>query len=205
MQDLQSHWLQMAGGQVHYLVEGNEAAQPIVLLHGASFSAQTWKQLGTMRLLAAAGYRVYAIDLPGFGESSAGNGASHKWLGGLLDLLHIDGPVVVAPSMSGQYALPLLIDQPERVTGFVAVAPVGILHYREQLGRIQAPVLAVWGENDRTIPIEHADLLVRAVPQGRKVIIPKGSHAPYMSAPEIFHTELLKFLSQLSGSGERGA
>ena len=58
-------------------------------------------------------------------------------------------------------------------------------------------VLAVWGENDRTIPIEQADLLVKSVKNGKKVIIAGGSHAPYMSDPDAFNKVLLTFLTEM--------
>jgi pimeloyl-ACP methyl ester carboxylesterase len=193
----QSRYVELPGGRVHYLVEGHEAGRPVVLLHGASFSAETWKQIGTMSALAAAGYLAYAVDLPGFGKAPSGGGDPKRWLAALLDALKIERPVIVSPSMSGQYALPLVTEQPERVAGFVAVAPVAVEQYRPQLTRIIAPVLAVWGQKDRLIPFEHADALISHVSFGRKVIIPEASHAPYMNDPKTFHRELLRFLGEV--------
>ena len=205
----QSRWTEARGCRVHYLIQGDEGRRPVILLHGSSFQAETWKQIGTMAALAVAGYLAYAVDLPGFGGSSfrqssprtwmkmLGAWASpRRWLLSLLDRLGLKSPVIVSPSLSGWFALPLVTGEPDRVAGFVAVAPVGIRRYKGRLGRITAPVLAVWGEHDEVIPQEQADLLVNAVPKGRKVVIPGGSHAPYMSDPAAFHEALLRFLGE---------
>ena len=42
-------------------------AVSFLLLHGAAFSSETWRELGTLHTLAALGYTAVAIDMPGPG------------------------------------------------------------------------------------------------------------------------------------------
>ena len=191
--EIVSKFLTVNGKQVHYLFAGPESKKEIVLLHGASFSSATWREIGTLDMLASAGYHAFAIDLPGFGQSEAGSTAPDKWMDQLFGQLNFEAPILLAASMSGGFALPFITSQPERIAGFVAVAPVGIPVHRERLHLITAPVLAVWGEHDNLIPISDAELLVNSVKQGQLIIIKGGTHAPYMSEPELFNKKLIQF------------
>jgi abhydrolase domain-containing protein 14 len=184
--------------RVHYCVDGPEAGPAVVLLHGASFSSQTWVELGTLDVLAQAGNRAYAIDLPGFGQSEPNESLSSRWLAKLLHMLSVQSTVLVSPSMSGRVALPLAIEHPALVVGLVAIAPVGIPRYLDDLPRIACPVLAVWGRNDKLIPLAQADQLASAAPQGQVAILEGAGHAAYMDKPDSFHELLLKFLQALT-------
>lgn len=183
----------VGGKQVHFLTAGQQSKQSILLLHGASFSSATWQEIGTLEVLASGGYQAIAVDLPGFGQSESVSMEPEKWMGEIFGQLGIGAPILLAASLSGGYALPFITSQPERITGFVAVAPVGIPAYQEKLHEITVPVLAVWGENDNIIPIDDAELLVKSVKQGDLIVIPGGTHAPYMSEPKLFNQWLIQF------------
>jgi abhydrolase domain-containing protein 14 len=199
--DVESHWTTVDGARVHYLTAGPNDGHPVVLLHGAAFRAETWRETGTLSDLARHRYRAVAVDLPGHGESPRSAVQPEQWLRRLLDALDVQRPVLVSPSMSGRFSLPLATSQPDRLAGFVAVAPVAIAAYRDRLKGITTPTLAIWGENDRTVPLAQADLLVKEAKHARKVIIPGAGHAAYMNDAKSFNAELLRFLENEAAWG----
>ena len=185
------------GASVHTLSAGIHMGRSVLMLHGGRFSAETWRERGTIDLLAGLGYRVVCVDLPGFGQSPKADIDSDSFLGDLIDVLELDRPVVVSPSMSGRVTLPLVTGQPQKVSGWVAVAPVAIGNYQEKLGQVTCPVLAIWGENDHVVPLSEQDLLVESVPNARKVVVQGAGHALYMDDADAFHDALVEFLGGL--------
>jgi len=66
----------------------------------------------------------------------------------------------------------------------------------QSLPRIQARALVLWGDDDRWIPIAHADRFVAAIPGARKVVIPACGHVPQEEKPEEVARLLLAFLAE---------
>jgi len=188
--------LEVGDHPVHGLVAGPEDGPPVLLLHGARFDSSTWAELGTLELLASAGFRALAVDLPGFGKSPASELGPAEFAGLLVRSACQGRPVLVAPSMSGRFALPLIAKQPELVAGFVAVAPVGIPQHVDALSRAGLPTLAIWGELDRVVPLEHADLLVARVPGAAKAVLAGARHPSYLDSPDEFHRLLIDFVQR---------
>ncbi len=63
----EAHLVGTAVGEVYVEVAGAAGAPPLVLIHGFGGSLYTWRAVAPA--LAEAGYRVIALDLPGFGYS----------------------------------------------------------------------------------------------------------------------------------------
>lgn len=185
------------GSAVHCLTAGPEDGLPVVLLHGSRFNAETWRELGTLDVLAKGGYRAIAVDIPGYGQSSKAAIEPDTWLGTLLPKLTPHKAVIVSPSMSGRFSLPLATSEPTKLAGFVPIAPVAIATYKNKLNQIKVRTLVVWGERDDMIPVDQADLLARAIRGAQKLILAGAGHPCYLDAPAAFHRGLLGFLGKL--------
>ena len=117
--DIREVEMDYKGQKLHMRSAGPEGARSVLLLHGASFDSGTWQELGTLDRLADGGYRAVAIDLPGYGRSKSARVDPGEFLAELLPMLDIGRPVVVSPSMSGNFSFPLVLEHPELIAGFV--------------------------------------------------------------------------------------
>ena len=149
------HDVAVTGATLRYLEAGPPARTTVLLLHGGRFTSETWRELGTITALADAGHHVIAVDLPGYGNSESAGVPRDAYLHQALGQLWPGNRfVIVSPSMSGGFSLPFVARHPDRVAGYVPVAPVGIEDHRAALERVDVPTLVVWGENDQIIEVD---------------------------------------------------
>ena len=118
----------VAGRRVHVLDIGSGAPAPVVLVHGLGGRWQNWLE-NIPRI--AAGRRVVAFDLPGFGRSQPTTGpitidGYAAVVERVCDLLELEPAVLVGSSMGGAVAVAAALRFPQRVARLALVAPAAI-------------------------------------------------------------------------------
>ena len=56
--------------------------------------------------------------------------------------------------------------------------------FKEELRKIKAPTLILWGDKDRVINVQNADIFESLIPNSRKTILDGIGHAPMIEIPE---------------------
>ncbi len=99
----------------------------VLLIHGLGAAKSSFFDCAA--LLARDGYRVHALDLPGFGGSSKPPTAPYsapwfaKAVRDVMDALEIESAHIVGNSMGGRVALEIGLRWPERVRSIAALCP----------------------------------------------------------------------------------
>ena len=197
------HTLSIQGLNIRFLQKGTGI--PVVLLHGFSFYAETWVEVGLFDALAG-DYSVYAFDMP-YGTKSRSDKFNIEnrdkyadFLNAMLKDLAIEKPILIGASISGEVILRYLI-QGDHARSAVVVGPVGIRSLGNHLGRIAIPLLAIWGEKDTISSPNDSKILESHVQNSEIRIIEGASHPCYLDEPVLF-TEVVKdFLKRSKGSG----
>ena len=117
-------------GDTFVIACGDEAAPPLILLHGAGTNSTMW---GADIATYSRDHRVYAVDLLGEpGKSSpnrpAWEGPAYaEWLEDILAELRIDRARLVGLSQGGWTALKFAVYQPRRVEKLALLTPGGVV------------------------------------------------------------------------------
>ena len=104
---------------------GNTGREPVlVLVHGLGDEADTWRRL--IPHLSSGGYRVLALDLPGFGRSEAPGKINLKnHTAALITLIETLGPdtpvILIGNSMGAAVAEAAAVKKPEQIKGLVLI------------------------------------------------------------------------------------
>jgi len=114
----------VSGYSLHYIDVGDSNGRPVLFLHGVPTWSFTFRKI--IPLVAEAGYRVIAPDLPGFGLSRnklPPEAFSLSWLtqliAGFMDECRISKPVLVAHDWGGVIGLMLASSQTNLFSGLI--------------------------------------------------------------------------------------
>jgi pimeloyl-ACP methyl ester carboxylesterase len=121
------------GNKIQYTVMGT--GKPLLLLHGFGASIGHWRK--NLPVLAEGGYRVFALDLLGFGGSDkpTRNYTIELWTQQIKDFWaeHIREPMVlVGNSIGGLLALTAIAEFPEIAAGGILINSAGGLNHRPE-------------------------------------------------------------------------
>jgi len=140
------HFAWVNGYAVHYDDAGQRDAPAVVLIHGFAASIFTWRRLKAA--LLAAGHRVIAVDLLGYGASARPaepiytTQTQAEVVLGVMDALGVGRAHVVGHSFGGRVAMQMAILAPERVQSLVALAPEAFAVGRPPIARwVRLPIL----------------------------------------------------------------
>ncbi|RFP62144.1 MAG: alpha/beta fold hydrolase [Limnothrix sp. CACIAM 69d] len=188
-------WL-WRGYRVQWLAQGS--GQPIVLLHGFGASIGHWRK--NIPVLAAAGYRVYAIDLLGFGGSQKPpiDYSMELWQELVLDFWaeFIQEPALwVGNSIGALLALMLSAAAPERTRGTVLLNCAGGLNHRpEELNPVLRLVMGTFAQVVNTPGIGR--FMFSQIRQKHRI---RGTLKQVYGNPEAVTPELVDLLHEPSG------
>jgi pimeloyl-ACP methyl ester carboxylesterase len=127
---------------------------------------------------------------------------------GVAFFLRNPAPPLLKASFSSLYADPDLITKErlriagERMKGngdaFVRSIELFTLpDPTADLGKVAAPTLIIWGEEDKLIPAEHGAMIEAAMPDARLVTYPSIGHVAHEEDPERVAADIEAFLAEL--------
>jgi pimeloyl-ACP methyl ester carboxylesterase len=133
----------LVGQTVTRVIQSGHEGPAAVFVHGTGARADRW--IRNLESVAGAGFRAYAIDLPGHGLAAKDPGFNHsvpayaEFLGQFLDGFGSEKVSLIGTSLGGHVAATCTIGRPERIERLMLVGSMGLVPVGEETRlRIQA-------------------------------------------------------------------
>jgi pimeloyl-ACP methyl ester carboxylesterase len=160
LQKMPRQYKMKAPVKISYVELNPDGGQTVVFIHGLGSYLKFWRY--QLDAFAKLGYRVIAVDLPGYGKSEKPASFPYTMeamadsVRELLLMLRIERPVLVGHSMGGQTALSYAIRYPKEPRAVVLVSPAGFEEFsKKEQAWFQkvvtaeliksVPVYGIWG------------------------------------------------------------
>lgn len=75
------------------------------------------------------------------------------------------------------------------------IKPAALDQIRDSARAIRVPTLIVWGKQDRVVPVSHAHIARKSIPNARVHIFDRCGHAPMLEKPEEFNRLVAEFVT----------
>lgn len=187
------------GSMIQYLISGTDnKGNWIVLLHGKRFTADDWNNSGLLDELVRAGFKVIALNLPGYGRSEVckSNESYADFLAGFLQQLGINLFHLVGPSFSGEISLQFALQHGIMLKTLTLIDSINVDQYEQRLPNIRTKTLVVWGKNDEIANYQHALTLQKKLPNSTLYTFDDLGHTCYFDDMPTFTRILLHHLEQ---------
>ncbi len=208
---MESRFIKTPSGTIHAQVDGT--GETVILIHGYSPEVNSWRTWEKNIASLARHFRVYALDLIGYGESDKPEqqpdaGMEAQAVVELLDAEKIDHASLVGLSWGGVIAQIVVGTVPGRIQKLV-LGDSGYErgpHGLERLRKLACPTLIVWDEEDVVIPVENARILADAIPHSQVRILrheereedadPNNRHWSQVSHSKMWNRIVTEFLGE---------
>ena len=212
---IQEQFVNLNGRKLHYAVAGQQDHPAVLLVHGAhqSLSWKVWDQnIGVL----AESMQVFALDMPGYGQSAQHEGITldpypfehfAMTLADFIAELRIGPAALVGSSAGGGSALVAASHNPALVRRLVLVDSAGAQNefLRKHASEVRSPALLIWQDGDLVHPVEDGRALTALIPGSRMEVLSGVDHPapeqqnyqchwPHRLNPERFNGLVLDFL-----------
>lgn len=187
------------GSKIQYSISGTENnGDWVVLLHGKRFTADDWKNSGLLDTLAHSGFKIIALNLPGYGHSETlkSDKSYADFLAGFMQQLGINLFHLIGPSFSGEISIQFAIQYSSMLKTLVIIDSINVDQYEQMLPSISTKTLIVWGKNDEIAYYQHALTLQEKLPSSTLYTFEGLGHTCYFDNMPTFSKVLLLHLEQ---------